>query len=296
MDNTKPNISQLYQIFREAEQKSKKTMMEYVLPSDESISLFKQLGILLEEALSEDPSNSNLNRIKSLAQIYMMHYKDAYESLKIVVDKDNKPKDKALLIQLENIKDITIPDSSQLPYFKYHLDPIRTGSFKFDKKVKCDCCEKETTVYYTGPFYSIKDIDYLCPQCIANGAASEKFNGEFQDYLSLDNISEQEDINPSMLQEDAKINELIHRTPGYSGWQQEIWLSHCNDYCAFVGYVGWDEIKDILDDFVDIESDCTELGLSMDELPNYLYNGGSCQGYLFQCLHCKKYRLHFDFD
>ena len=24
-----------------------------------------------------------------------------------------------------------------------------------------------------------------------------------------------------------KLDELIHRTPGYSGWQQEYWRAHC---------------------------------------------------------------------
>ncbi|MEH6978944.1 CbrC family protein [Bacillus pseudomycoides] len=38
------------------------------------------------------------------------------------------------------------------------------------------------------------------------------------------------------------MKELIHRTPGYGGWQQEYWLSHCNDFCAFIGYVEWEEI------------------------------------------------------
>ncbi|WP_308423119.1 CbrC family protein [Marinithermofilum abyssi] len=24
------------------------------------------------------------------------------------------------------------------------------------------------------------------------------------------------------------------RTPGYRGWQQEVWLSHCGEFCSFV--------------------------------------------------------------
>lgn len=38
---------------------------------------------------------------------------------------------------------------------------------------------------------------------------------------------------------------MIHRTPGYCGWQQEYWIAHCDDYCAFVGYVGWKELVEM---------------------------------------------------
>ena len=34
-----------------------------------------------------------------------------------------------------------------------------------------------------------------------------------------------------------KLYELIHRTPSYSGWQQEYWRAHCGDYCAFLANV-----------------------------------------------------------
>ncbi len=36
-----------------------------------------------------------------------------------------------------------------LPAFKYHPFPLETGAFKQDKTVNCDCCEQQTTVYYT---------------------------------------------------------------------------------------------------------------------------------------------------
>jgi uncharacterized protein CbrC (UPF0167 family) len=36
---------------------------------------------------------------------------------------------------------------------------------------------------------------------------------------------------------------LAQRTPGFSGWQQEHWLYHCNDEAAFLGRAGSDELK-----------------------------------------------------
>ena len=127
--------------------------------------------------------------------------------------------------------------------FRYHPDPLKTGAFKNDKTVICDRCNKETNVYYTNPFYSVKEIYALCPDCIASGAAAEKFDGAFQDSESVDEVSDPE-----------KLDELVHRTPGYCGWQQEYWRAHCGDYCAYLGNVGARELRalgvleEVLDD------------------------------------------------
>lgn len=42
-----------------------------------------------------------------------------------------------------------------LPQFKYHPKPLETGAFEQDKTVECDCCEQQTSVYYSGPFYCV---------------------------------------------------------------------------------------------------------------------------------------------
>lgn len=167
--------------------------------------------------------------------------------------------------------------------FKYHPDPIKTGVFKNDTAVTCDCCGKKTDLYYTGPFYSIEEVDYLCPQCISSGAAAEKFDGELQDSESTDEVSDPE-----------KLDELIHRTPGYCGWQQEYWLAHCDDYCVFLGYFTWDKLvemgiaKEIEETY---RSDICMLDFS--DAKEYLKNN---EGYLFKCLHCGKHFIYYDFD
>lgn len=172
----------------------------------------------------------------------------------------------------------------KIPIFKYHINPIETGAFQTDKNVICDCCGKETSIYYDGPFYSVADVEYLCPECIASGRAAEKFDGDFQDAFSADKVSD-----------DEKLDELIHRAPGYCGWQQEYWLAHCDDFCAFKGYVLW---KDIVK--MGLEKEIEEN--YREELNRIDFNTveeclkGSMQGYLFQCLKCKKHLLYIDCD
>lgn len=170
---------------------------------------------------------------------------------------------------------------ASLPHFKYHPNPLATGAFEeLEEPVICSCCEKPTHIAYETPFYSVEDIQVFCPNCIASGAAAEKFDGEFQDECSVDDVSDE-----------AKLDELIHRTPGYCGWQQEYWRAHCDDFCAFVGYVGYRELKQmgIVEDVLD------DLKLELSDI-KHMKNGGSQQGYLFQCIHCGKYLICMDYD
>ena len=173
------------------------------------------------------------------------------------------------------------------PKFRYHPDPIGTGAFKkADKPQICECCGQKTGYVYESPFYSTEDVECLCPWCIADGSAAKKFDGEFQDAYSCEEI---DDV--------SKLDELIHRTPGYCGWQQEVWLAHCNDYCAFVGYVGMAELEkmglsDKLEDIYRKDEAMFDIG----DIRECMTNGGSMQGYLFRCLHCGKYQLYADCD
>ncbi len=223
-------------------------------------------------------------------------------------------------------------DKLGIPTFKYHPNPLATGAFdESEEGVICDCCGKTTHIYYEVPFYSIEDIDYLCPDCIASGEAAKKFDGTFQDDYCVD----------EGVEDMSKLDELIHRTPGYCGWQQEYWRAHCGDFCAYLGHVGALELKalGIMDEVLDDSlwntpgycgwqqeywrAHCGDfcaylghvgalelkaLGIMDEVLDDSLWNeeqkelirtsvnGGSFQCYLFQCLNCGKYMLWTDVD
>jgi len=174
----------------------------------------------------------------------------------------------------------------ELPHFKYHPNPLETGAFtEEDDPVICDCCGRETMISYSGPFYSMQEVGLLCPDCIASGKAAEKFDGDFQDAYSTDEVND-----------DAKTEELIHRTPGYCGWQQEYWRAHCDDYCAYLGTVGTEELKQmhILEEVLE-DPDLDEQAKKWLQ-EGAVENFGSIQGYLFQCLHCGKHLVWIDMD
>ena len=230
--------------------------------------------------------------------------KDAYELLCQIGDRSNKK----TLKRLGTLKDYAenwgnqyaipkpkTPDEKQkererqarlgLPPFRYHPNPLETGAFEESKEgVVCDCCGKMTHIFYTNPFFSVEDIAYLCPECIASGEAARKYDGSFQDDFSVDDG----------VDDPEKLDELIHRTPGYCGWQQEYWRAHCGDYCAYLGYVGARELRalgvleEVLDDPMWDEE--------QKEMIRESVNGGHLQCYLFRCLHCGKHLVWMDFD
>ncbi len=75
---------------------------------------------------------------------------------------------------------VTAELKAVLPQFKYCPDPLASGIFTTQEKaVSCDCCRRDTHVFYTHPFYSCGDINALCPECIASGRAAEAFEGAF---------------------------------------------------------------------------------------------------------------------
>ncbi len=94
-----------------------------------------------------------------------------------------------------------------LPHFRYHPDPFKTGVFKDDVSVVCECCEQATDVYYCGSVYSVEDVNYLCPHCIASGAAAAKFDAGF--------IQDADPLPDGAADAHGKTEELFQRTPGY---------------------------------------------------------------------------------
>ncbi len=173
---------------------------------------------------------------------------------------------------------------TQRPTFKYHSDPLRTGVFMLvEKPIKCACCGTETKYKYNGRFYSAKTIKNLCPDCIMSGAAAKKYNGNFLSDC-IEGITDK-----------AKIDELMHRTPSYMGWQPEVWRGHCDDFCDFIGYVGITELKK-LGVMEEVLADPTWSNRDKVNIKMHIRKNASPMGYLFKCLHCGKHLLWYDFD
>lgn len=171
----------------------------------------------------------------------------------------------------------------ETPIFRYHPDPFATDAFeRSDDPVACDSCAQTTHVFYSGPFWAVKEPNALCPTCIASGRAAQKFDGEFQDECSLE----------EGVDDPAKLDELIHRTPGFRSWQQEYWRAHCGDYCAYLGETGADELtaRGILDEVLADPTLDDNARAFIKESVKY----GHVVSHLFQCLVCDKHLVWSD--
>lgn len=121
-------------------------------------------------------------------------------------------------------------DSSSLPKFKYHPDPIATGSVKASDRT-CRSCGRSRGFIYVGPAYAVEDLEEdICPWCIADGSAHEKFDAEFVDRAAVGGYKRGWDKVPQSV-----VEEVAFRTPGFTGIQQEQWYTHCGDAAEFVG-------------------------------------------------------------
>src|SRR5512147_1560630 len=99
-----------------------------------------------------------------------------------------------------------------LPGFRYHPDPLASGSVVASDKT-CRCCGKARGYIYAGPVYAEDELEEsICPWCIADGAANRKFDATFFDAEAVaDEVP------------DAAMDEICERTPGYIAWQQGHW-------------------------------------------------------------------------
>jgi uncharacterized protein CbrC (UPF0167 family) len=180
----------------------------------------------------------------------------------------------------------------ELPKFKYSPNAYKITVFK-EEEGTCSICNQYRKIKYDSSFYSVEEPEYICPWCIADGGAAKKYNGEFNDSAGIETPSGYESDDELQVTFDEKILEVAERTPSYVSLQQEVWLSHCNEPCAFIGYADSEKIKPFLHE---LETDIENSGYESDMIAEQLSKEGSLVGYLFRCLHCGTHRLHVDSD
>lgn len=176
--------------------------------------------------------------------------------------------------------------NDKLPIFKYHSDPIQSGVFAPSSKC-CPVCNKNNEIEYIGPFYSTYEIDGICPWCIANGKAAEKYDLTFIDEDEIEKVND-----------DFLTEELTKRTPGFFFPQEDAWPSHCDDYCVLLGGVGAKYIESKINLLkADLELIRNQLEITDDVLKADLIRKNSPLWVgLFQCDNCKSYRLVADYE
>jgi hypothetical protein len=166
-----------------------------------------------------------------------------------------------------------------LPTFRYHPDPIGTGSVTASS-APCLACGQRRDYLYVGPVYAVDDlVNSFCPWCIADGSAAARFDAEFTDVgWGVP------DVVPA-----AAVEEIARRTPSFESWQQDHWLYHCSDGCAFLGRVGREQLDAYPEALEMLLHEHAEQGWDVRESESYVDSldaDGDAVAYLFRCLTC----------
>jgi uncharacterized protein CbrC (UPF0167 family) len=181
--------------------------------------------------------------------------------------------------------------SEPLPTFRYHPDPRRTGSV-VPSPVVCRACGRARGFVYTGPVFAEEELeDAFCPWCIADGSAARTFDAEFTDPAGVGGYGTWDAV------PDDVVDEVAHRTPGFNGWQQERWWTHCGDAAQFLGHAGRAELETAWHGAV--PALMAEAELDGDEWREYLAAldaNGSPTAYVFRCSRCGRLGGYSDYD
>jgi uncharacterized protein CbrC (UPF0167 family) len=179
-----------------------------------------------------------------------------------------------------------------LPKFKYHPDPLSTGSIVKSGE-ECVCCGKARGYLYAGPVYSEDELDdSLCPWCIANGRAHEEFDASFTDEEGIGGGGEWDSVSEKV------IEEVAYRTPGFSGWQEGRWWTHCGDAAAFIGRAGKMELLSLGKEALSAIQNSAGLpdGEEWEKFLVALDKNGSPTAYVFRCGKCGAWGGYQDCD
>ena len=172
-----------------------------------------------------------------------------------------------------------------LPSYRYHPDPLATGSVVQSSR-QCLCCGQARGYIYIAPVYARGRLQKrLCPWCIADGSAAAKFDAAFSDAHQLMEAGVPADV----------VEEVTRRTPGYFSFQQAVWLACCGDACEFHGDAPRAELQALGGDA--LTEALSEIGWSSElwaaTIENY-QPGEDPAVYKFVCRYCGRARYWSD--
>jgi uncharacterized protein CbrC (UPF0167 family) len=194
--------------------------------------------------------------------------------------------------------------------FIYFKGPISDMGDLLEGRNKCSICNNEHD-YCFDLEYTItdkfgdeeKEGKVGCYDCLRKGEFEFWHDTEFGmlDENGLCKIYSHNMGNPPKL--DSETMTELRRTPQVVTYQQEIWLTHCNDFMIYKGT--WEPL-----DFYrnSVNGDGRDLFMKMtDKNINFLWDKSLPEGqalleewyptyYVFECRHCGKLRGYWDCD
>ncbi len=212
--------------------------------------------------------------------------------------------------------DATDATPDAFPTFTYYPDPIGGGAFH-ETQDPCPCCgEVRGWGYVFGPYCPGESPENLCPWCIADGSASEKygtdghkadFTGDLFEIRRDDDGRITEVLNPfitDLTVPQEQWEELSCRTPRFLTWQEPQWLACCSTPAQYLGQPTGAELKalDDLDvpggvlDSLRATSHWGADGTPVEARVDHVGPDASEVVYLFRCSGCGRHLAYSDND
>lgn len=193
--------------------------------------------------------------------------------------------------------------------FRYFRDPHHFSTYVADDRT-CGICGSEGPGY-EGPFYGDNDsVEFVCEPCLSNGrleeldlSTNDASTSDLDERIAAAHPEYPKAHVQAAFLEKAKV--LMHRTPHVVTWQDLTWPSHCTDFCCYVKEVGKQDLNRLAPDgdgkaflaahLANSYVDAHELWKSMrPDAPKDLAQSYATTFYLFQCLSCGTYVIHWD--
>lgn len=126
-----------------------------------------------------------------------------------------------------------MPPANSYPYFK---DPANFSTWS-EFAQECHICGEEKPGF-EGPFYGEEEIEFICEDCLKNGAIVE-FGATTNDG-DMESLREQiAEQNPTLGADDVakqverKFAALTEQTPPMATHAPLLWPAHCGDFCVY---------------------------------------------------------------
>jgi uncharacterized protein CbrC (UPF0167 family) len=135
---------------------------------------------------------------------------------------------------------------SPLPEFRLFARPAQFSTLNAEAG-PCDLCGANGPVF-TGPFHGEEEIETVCPACLASGRLAESGawcnDGDFEELRSQ--IAA---IQPGIKQKEldriveARLAEVMERTPPLTTWTEFPWPIRDGDFCRFEQEAGLEDLR-----------------------------------------------------
>jgi uncharacterized protein CbrC (UPF0167 family) len=190
--------------------------------------------------------------------------------------------------------------------FEYFKGPVSDMASLSKGEKACGICKRVGQCFELGSAIicseEASEVGYGCAECLAAGKFEFWHDTDIGmlDEKELTKVYKHNQPPPDKFPEAALV--ALRRTPQIATWQQELWLTHCNDFMAYQGtWSPSDFYKNAQDGngralFLEMTDDGKNLWDDSMPKDKTILKDWHAAYYVFKCRHCGKLRGNWDCD